>query len=161
MNMARFGPDEDELEQVRKIIVEVFQNGDKAVSKFTKDFDGVDLRPDEFRISEEDLEKAHKETEESSPELLASLRQAIGNVRKYQTEILFGKRNAHRGIKYKVIKPVGICVPGASAPLPSTVIMTAVPAIVAGVKPQKGLSNRWGTGRSSLGNWDRADIQRQ
>jgi len=136
MNMARFGPDEDELEQVRKIIVEVFQNGDKAVSKFTKDFDGVDLRPDEFRISEEDLEKAHKETEESSPELLASLRQAIGNVRKYQTEILFGKRNAHRGIKYKVIKPVGICVPGASAPLPSTVIMTAVPAIVAGVKPE-------------------------
>ena len=136
MNMAKFGPDEDELEQVRKIIVEVFQNGDKAVSKFTKDYDGVELRPDELRISEEDLEKAHKEIEESSPELLSSLRQAIENVRKYQTEIFFGKRNAHLGIKYKVIKPVGICVPGASAPLPSTVIMTAVPAIVAGVKPE-------------------------
>jgi len=96
----------------------------------------VDLRPDEFRISEEDLAKAHKETEESSPELLASLRQAIENVGKYQTEIFLGKSNTHRGIKYKVIKPVGICVPGASAPLPSTVIMTAVPAMVAGVKPE-------------------------
>ena len=38
------------------------------------------------------------------------------------------------GIKYNPIKRVGICVPGASAPLPSTVIMTAVPAQVAGVK---------------------------
>ncbi len=136
MNMAKFGPDEGELEQVRKIIVEVFRNGDKAVSEFTKEYDGVDLRPDEFRISEEDLAKAHKETKESNPELLASLRQAIENVRKYQTEIFLGKSNTHRGIKYKVIKPVGICVPGASAPLPSTVIMTAVPAIVAGVKPE-------------------------
>ena len=69
MNMAKFGPEEDEIEQVRKIIVEVFQNGDKAVSEFTKDYDGVDLRPDEFRISEEDLAKAHKETEEGSREL--------------------------------------------------------------------------------------------
>jgi len=65
---------------------------------------------------------------------LKSIRKAIKNVRKYQTEIFIGSRKTCRGIRYTPIKRVGICVPGASAPLPSTVIMTAVPAQVAGVK---------------------------
>ncbi len=67
---------------------------------------------------------------------MASIRQAIENVRKYQEEIFIAnkKANKHPGIKYTPIKRVGICVPGASAPLPSTVIMCAVPAQVAGVK---------------------------
>jgi histidinol dehydrogenase len=76
------------------------------------------------------LEKAHKEID---PKLLKSLHQAIENVKKYQSEIFIGNFK-HPGIKYRPIKRVGICVPGASAPLPSTVIMTAVPAQVAGVK---------------------------
>ncbi len=62
-----------------------------------------------------------------------SLRQAITNVKKYQNEIFIGNKK-YTGIKYTPIKRIGICVPGASAPLPSTVIMTAVPAQVAGVK---------------------------
>jgi len=66
-------------------------------------------------------------------ELLKSIHQAIENVRKYQEEIFIGNFK-HPGIKYTPIKRIGICVPGASAPLPSTVIMTAVPAQVAGVK---------------------------
>jgi len=55
------------------------------------------------------------------------------NVKKYQAEIFIGNTK-HPGIKYTPIRRVGICVPGASAPLPSTVIMTAVPAQVAGVR---------------------------
>jgi histidinol dehydrogenase len=66
--------------------------------------------------------------------LLASLRQAIDNVRAYQQDILINKDDVPRGIRYTPIKRVGVCVPGASAPLPSTVIMTAVPAQVAGVQ---------------------------
>ena len=65
---------------------------------------------------------------------MASLRQAIDNVWAYQRDILVTKDNVPRGIRYTPIRRVGICVPGASAPLPSTVIMTAVPAQVAGVK---------------------------
>ncbi|MHC4123935.1 MAG: histidinol dehydrogenase, partial [Planctomycetota bacterium] len=73
---------------------------------------------------------------QKNPKLIKSIREAINNVRTYQTEIFIGNKNKnqHPGIKYTPIKRVGICVPGASAPLPSTVIMTAVPAQVAGVK---------------------------
>ncbi len=67
-------------------------------------------------------------------DVLASLCQAIDNVRAYHHEILINKNHVPRGIRYTPIRRVGVCVPGASAPLPSTVIMTAVPAQVAGVK---------------------------
>ena len=117
-------------EQVIEILREVQQKGGEAVSNFTEKFDGVKLRPEQFRVTEQDLEKAHKEIDK---DLLTAIRKAIDNVRKYQQEVFTG--NLRRpGIKYTPIERVGICVPGASAPLPSTVIMTAVPAKVAGVK---------------------------
>jgi len=127
-------------QEVEKILNEFAENEDKAdelVAKYTKKFDDVDLTPEQFRVSAENLKAAHKEIEENNPELLASIRQAIKNIRKYQEEIFVGndkKCSGGTGIKYTSIKRVGICVPGASAPLPSTVIMCAVPAQVAGVK---------------------------
>lgn len=125
-----FNPRSKEGKKVAGIIEDVWKNGDEAVAKYTREFDGVDLTPEQFRVSKEDLEKAHKEID---AELSVSIRQAIENVRKYQTEIFIGDKK-YPGIKYTPIKRVGICVPGASAPMPSTVIMTAVPAQVAGVK---------------------------
>jgi len=124
-----FNPRSEEGQKVAEIIEEVWEKGDEAVAKYTKEFDGVVLTPEQFQVSEDDLEKAHKEIDK---ELLMSIRQAIGNVRKYQTEIFIGNFK-HPGIKYTPIRRVGICVPGVSAPLLSTVIMTAVPAMVAGV----------------------------
>jgi histidinol dehydrogenase len=120
-------------DQLDAILNDVRQRDDEAVAEYTEKFDGVKLTPEQFRVSNEELEKAHKEI---NSELLKSIRQAIKNVKKYQKEIFVGnkKENWHPGIKYTPIKRVGICVPGASAPLPSTVIMTAVPAQVAGVK---------------------------
>ncbi|MCX5635186.1 MAG: histidinol dehydrogenase [Planctomycetota bacterium] len=132
---ARFGgfdvESEDNRQTVLNIVRDVNKRGDKAVAEYTEKFDDVKLKPQEFRIPEEDLKKAHKEIDAT---LLKSLRQAIENVREYQTEIFIGNKNTHPGIRYTPIKRVGLCVPGASAPLPSTVIMTAVPAQVAGVK---------------------------
>ncbi len=125
------GYDSQDSLAVRDIIKAVYKGGDKALAKFTEKFDGVKLKPDEFLVPKKDLEKAHKEIDAT---LLKSLRQAIENVRQYQTEIFIGNKNIHPGIKYTPIKRVGLCIPGASAPLPSTVIMTAVPAQVAGVK---------------------------
>ncbi len=116
--------------RVREIIINVGQAGDEALVEFTKRYDGIELKPQELRISKQELRKAHKEI---NSKLLGSIRQAIKNVRKYQSEIFIGKRK-YVGLKYTPIKRVGICVPGASAPLPSTVIMNAVPAQVAGVK---------------------------
>jgi len=130
VNAARFKIDSEENKRLRDIVKEVMKRGDESVAEFTEKFDGVKLTPEQFRVSKEDLEKAHKEIDK---ELMKSIRQAIENVRKYQKEIYIGNFK-HPGIKYTPIKRVGICVPGASAPLPSTVIMTAVPAQVAGVK---------------------------
>ncbi|MCH7558153.1 MAG: histidinol dehydrogenase [Planctomycetes bacterium] len=131
VHATRFKIGSKQYEQVRSIVQDVAARKDTAVAEYTKEYDDIELSPDEFRVSKKDLEKAHKEVDSG---LLTSLRQVIENVRKYQTEIFVGNKNTHPGIKYTPIRRVGICVPGASAPLPSTVIMTAVPAQVAGVK---------------------------
>jgi histidinol dehydrogenase len=132
MRAASFaGYGSEENQQVIDILRNVADHGDKAVAEYTEKFDGVKLTPGQFRVSRDDLEKANREINQ---DILASVRQAIENVRSYQKDILIDQENLPRGIRYTPIKRVGICVPGASAPLPSTVIMTAVPAQVAGVK---------------------------
>jgi histidinol dehydrogenase len=123
-----------EREKVRNIVEDISKRKDIAVAEYTEKFDGVKLTPEQFRVPAEDLKKTHSKIDK---DLLVSIRKAIANVRKYQEEIFIGKnKNCSNGtgIKYTAIKRVGICVPGASAPLPSTVIMTAVPAQVAGVR---------------------------
>lgn len=120
--------------KVVSILRDVADKGDEAIAKYTEAFDGVRLRPDQFRVSAEELAKAHTSMD---PALLASLRRAIDNVRAYQTKIFIGSQSTFSdgtGIRYTPIRRVGVCVPGAAAPLPSTVIMTVVPAQVAGVK---------------------------
>ncbi len=128
------GYDSDENRTVVEIIRDVGRRGDPAVADYTKRFDGVELAPDEFRIDAAELARAHQAADRA---LLASLRKAIRNVRTYQERIFIGERSEFSqgtGIKYTPIRRVGVCVPGAAAPLPSTVIMTVVPARVAGVR---------------------------
>jgi histidinol dehydrogenase len=125
---------EDERgQQLDAIFNAILHRNDEAISEYTEKFDGVKLTPEQFRITEAELNGAHKAIDKK---LLKSIRQAIRNVKEYQTKIFAGKDKNFKstGIKYTPIKRVGICVPGASAPLPSTVIMCAVPAQVAGVK---------------------------
>lgn len=117
-------------QQVRDIVDEVARRGDDAVIALTERFDNTRLTPETLRIDPADLAAAHRGIDGT---LMASLRRAIENVRAYQSAIFIG-RNTIPGIRYMPLKRVGLCIPGASAPLPSTVIMTAVPAIVAGVK---------------------------
>ena len=131
-SMSEFLKNHSELaETVRQIVADVAQRGDAAVSEYTEKFDNVKLIPSKFRVPAKDLKAAHEQLE---PALLESLRKSIANVRKYQSEIFIGNKNTHPGIRYTPLKRVALCIPGASAPLPSTVIMTAVPAQVAGVK---------------------------
>jgi histidinol dehydrogenase len=148
--MSHFGLGPRHVENRRKveeILSEVVERGDDAITKYTKyiypdeavirhtkKFDDVKLTPEQFRVDQNDLKKAH---EQIAPELLSSIRKSIENVKKYQKEIFIGndkKCSGSTGIKYTPIKRVGVCVPGASTPLPSTVIMTVVPAMVAGVE---------------------------
>jgi histidinol dehydrogenase len=121
----------DVAESVRKIVERVGRDGDAALSEFGARFDKVELGAGEFAVSREEIKKAH---EGLDAELLGSIRKSIENVKKYQAEIFIGDKNAGAGIKYRALRRAALCIPGASAPLPSTVIMTAVPAIVAGVE---------------------------
>jgi len=131
-SMRAFLEDKQELAaSVRHIVADVGKRGDAAVSEYSERFDHVRLSPEEFRISAEELKKAHSRLE---PALLQSLRKAIENVRLYQSQIFIGGRTPHPGIRYLPLQRVGLCIPGASAPLPSTLIMTAVPAQTAGVQ---------------------------
>jgi histidinol dehydrogenase len=118
-------------ETVRQIVADVAVRGDAAVAEYTDTFDKVSLNASQFRISADDLKAAHAALD---ADLLASLRTSIANVRSYQSEIFIGNKSTHPGIRYTPLKRVAVCIPGASAPLPSTVMMTAVPAQVAGVK---------------------------
>jgi len=133
---ARFGgfdkesESENNRQEVLDIIRDVSKRKYEAVREYTNKFDKEDIPPERFQVSEEQLQQAHSEIDKN---ILKIVRQAIENVRKYQKEIYLGNFK-HPGIKYTPIKRVGICVPGASAPLPSTVIMIAVPTQVAGVK---------------------------
>jgi len=127
----------ERVEQVRAIVDEVRRRGDDALADFTARFDGVSLRPDEFRVTGEALEAAHAQLDSG---LLDALRQAIKNVREYQQAIMnqppvdWTRDGLRLGVRQRALERVGVCVPGASAPLVSTVIMTVVPAQVAGVK---------------------------
>jgi histidinol dehydrogenase len=148
------GPDSEQNRTVVNILRDVAERGDPAVAEYTKKFDGVELEPSQFRVGADEMAKAHDSLDQS---LLASLRKAIANVKAYQEKIFIGRRSESTGvrsqgsgvgipdprslnpdpftgIKYVSIRRAGVCVPGAAAPLPSTVIMTVVPAQVAGVK---------------------------
>jgi histidinol dehydrogenase len=116
---------------LNEIIRTVRRQKNCAVTKYTERFDKVTLGAEQLRVSAAACRAAHTQID---PTLMRSLRQAIRNVRAYQEEIFVGDKSTHPGIRYTPITRVGICVPGASAPLPSTVIMTAVPALVAGVR---------------------------
>jgi histidinol dehydrogenase len=135
--MSHFGLGPNHIEnrqKVEAILRDVVGRGDEAVIRHTKEYDGIQLTPKQFRVNQDDLEKAHKQI---APELLSSIRKSIENVKRYQQEVFTGNDKRCSGgteIKYSPIERVGVCVPGASAPLPSTVIMTVVPAMVAGVK---------------------------
>ena len=128
------GYDSKENQTVVTILREVAEQGDQAVARYTEKLDGVKLTPEQFRITREAMAEAHRSID---ARLLESLRKAIRNVREYQEKIFIGKQRQFAqgtGIRYAPIRRVGVCVPGAAAPLPSTVIMTVVPAQVAGVK---------------------------
>jgi len=135
-NRKLFGRDMTAAELVRCIVTEVRENGDEAVLKYTKLIDRVDCKPEDLLVSEEEYRAAEAEVDQ---EVMASLRRAAENVRRYHQE---QKPNswmtyrAHGSILGQAVIPldrVGIYVPGGTAAYPSSVIMNAVPAAVAGV----------------------------
>ena len=140
--ICRQGYSEDNLvddieNKVREIIFSVKKEGDKALLEFTEKYDGVKLNPSGIMVSPEEWNIASQEVRE---DLLEVLREAIKRIKNYH---LHQKENSwftteEKGIILgQIVNPVervGLYVPGGTAAYPSSLIMAAVPAIIAGVK---------------------------
>lgn len=135
-NKKMFGKDLTAAELVRQIVGDVRQEGDAAVLRYTKLIDRVDFAPKDFLVSEAEYAAAEKEAD---PAVVVSLRKAAANVRKYHEEqkpnswMTYREKGSILGQSLIPLDRVGIYVPGGTAAYPSSVIMNAVPASVAGV----------------------------
>ncbi len=124
-------------EKVRTIIDDVRLNGDEALVKYTRRFDGIKLTPRQFKVDESEISSAFQNI---TPEFVGHLKTIINNVSTYYRKQLHKscKVIGHDGITLKEeVRPldsVGIYIPAGTAPLVSSVYMTAVPAIIAGVE---------------------------
>ncbi|MEX2489059.1 MAG: histidinol dehydrogenase [Pseudomonadales bacterium] len=129
-------------EVVANIIEQIRAQGDKAVLELTKKFDRIDANSvEELEISKEEMRQACSRVSELVLEALKSSiarikryheeqKKALGGDKDWQYEDSSGNR---LGQQIKAMERVGIYVPGGKASYPSSVIMTAVPARVAGV----------------------------
>ncbi len=122
-------------ETVRRIIARVRVEGDAALRRLTLELDGV--APDAFRVAEETVDRAYADLDLPTRAALetAARRIAVYQERTLSRSSFFPEENGViLGEVFRPLAAVGIYVPGGRAPLPSTVLMTAVPARVAGVE---------------------------
>lgn len=122
---------------VAEILASVRDGGDEAVCALTARFDGPKLRPDQLRVTEEEIKTAYTLVRE---DYLSSLRLAIKNITTYhqkQQANSWFKTDENGAMLGQLVRPlrrVGIYVPGGKASYPSSVLMNAIPARVAGVR---------------------------
>lgn len=135
-NRELYGEDLTASQIVDRIVTAVRQEGDAAVIRYTGMFDGADLSPADFLVSEAEYQAA---AEAVAPAVVASMQRAIANVRSYHVEqkpkswMTYREHGSILGQSVLPLDRVGIYVPGGTAAYPSSVIMNAVPAMVAGV----------------------------
>ena len=128
---------EEEFEdRVKEIIREVRERGDDALISFTERFDGMKITPEELEVPFEELEGAYESLEEEVRSALEIAEERIRSFHEKQVERSFIAEEGGIILGQKVVplKRVGIYVPGGKAAYPSTVLMNAVPASVAGVE---------------------------
>ncbi|MFZ2189411.1 MAG: histidinol dehydrogenase [Candidatus Magasanikiibacteriota bacterium] len=122
---------------VKKIMLDIETNGDTAIKKYTKKFDGVVI--DKPKVSPNEIKTAYKKI---SKKYLTALTQAVNNitaVHKNQLPLSGEKKiKPSKGIgvwkKWQPIERVGLYVPGGKALYPSSVLMNGIPAKIAGCK---------------------------
>lgn len=117
------------------ILADVRENGDRAVLEYTEKFDGVKL--DSLRVSSEEMESALSRV---SPEFLDILRKSADNIREFHRNqvrssfVVTKEDGIILGQRVLPMERVGLYIPGGRASYPSSVLMNAIPAALAGVK---------------------------
>lgn len=122
---------------VAEIGQEVRARGDEAVFDFCRRFDGAPIGPDNFRVSDEEIDKAYELVDD---DYIFALRAAIDNISAFHRKQLRNswmepdERGNILGQVFRPLQRVGVYVPGGTAAYPSSVLMNAIPAQVAGVE---------------------------
>jgi histidinol dehydrogenase len=123
---------------VRRIVADVRRNGDRAVRRYATRWDGL-AKDEPLRVPEDEL---HEAWERTDLEFQGAIERAAGNIRRYAewqaaTSLVEWRREIEPGVSVgQLVRPlesVGCYVPGGRYPLPSTVLMTVIPAQVASV----------------------------
>ena len=121
---------------VREIVEAVRKTGDEALLHYTEKFDRQTLTADQLRIDGAQLDAAYQQI---SPTLLKAIKTACKNIEKFHRQrlpeswVTFEEDGVVLGKRYAPVARAGIYVPGGRASYPSTVMMNAIPARVAGV----------------------------
>ena len=131
------GQDPEVAGVLRQMQTEIQTEGDRAVLAYSARYDGID--PDGFslQVSAEEIPAAYAAV---SDEVVETLKRAIANVEAFHRHQLpknwddSPQVGVSYGVRYSALDVVGLYVPGGRAPLPSTAIMNAVPAKLAGVR---------------------------
>ncbi|WP_455244236.1 histidinol dehydrogenase [Petrachloros mirabilis] len=132
---------------VKSILQAVERRGDKAVLRFTKQFDRISIKPDQLKVTAEEIKEAyfHIRKDEGDALRFAAQRITAFHERQRTKTWMYQDGAATLGQVITPIDSVGVYVPGGKAVYPSTVLMSAIPAKVAGVErivmvtpPQKG-----------------------
>jgi len=132
-----FGSPLNPQQVVETICGDVARDGMRALLRYSEKLDGAQLTPETIRVSDVEIAAAH---DQASSEFLDTVRRIRANILEFQRSILHQDVEIERpggaklGQRYVPLKRVGVCVPGGAAAYPSTVLMTAVPALAAGVK---------------------------
>ncbi|MBS3815445.1 MAG: histidinol dehydrogenase [Hadesarchaea archaeon] len=125
------------IPDVQKIISNVKERGDLALIRYTEKFDEVKLTREKLRVSEDEVKEAYQLLEENK---INALREAASRIEEYHQEQVprewmkeFGS-GIKAGQKVRPLSSVGVYAPGGGAQYPSSVLMTVIPASVAGVE---------------------------
>jgi histidinol dehydrogenase len=121
---------------VRGIIADVIARGDEALADFTRQFDRHDCAPTAFRLSPAELDNATAASDQRARNALALARDRIEAFHRRQLpkdDRFTDSLGVELGSRWTAIEAVGLYVPGGTAAYPSSVLMNAVPAKVAGV----------------------------
>jgi histidinol dehydrogenase len=131
-----FSADDHIETAAREIIAAVRRSGDEALLAFTRQFDHVDLQAHELRVPTGALQMARQQVSEAFITALACAHQNITSFHQRQLESSweFEREGVRLGWRVAPLASVGIYVPGGRALYPSSVLMVAIPARLAGVK---------------------------
>ncbi|MBQ0066309.1 MAG: histidinol dehydrogenase [Firmicutes bacterium] len=123
------------LAAAQNILNDVKKNKDAACKKYTKQFDGIEI--ENFRVSEEEIEAAIEKCDEAFKDAMQRAKANIEFFHKAQKQnstLLQKEMGIYLGQRVLPLDSVGIYVPGGRAQYPSSVLMNAIPAKVAGVE---------------------------